>query len=195
MKRFLRILLLVLVFLIVWELSGIFEYIKECTEYNTNKDIPNSVDMVVALTGGAKRLPEAFKLMQDVHAKHLLISGVDPKVKFEKLAQTYGWDNSYKDQVLLDYASQTTYDNAKITASFVKDFQVKQIVLVTSVYHMKRAHSMFKEALAASNVEIITHSVITNPIDPQNWWKDKSAYILLIEYIKSEEHRILEKLF
>lgn len=195
MRKFLKAFILLLVFAIVWELAGVFEYVKQSAEFNTNKEIPQNIDMVVALTGGAKRLPEAFKIMQNINAKHLLISGVDQKVTFETLATAYNWDASLKSKVLLDYASQTTYDNARITSSFVKDFGVKQMVLVTSVYHMKRAYSLFNEELKNTGIELNTYSVYTKPIDALNWWREKGALLLLVEYLKFEEHKLVQRLF
>lgn len=145
-------------------------------------------DAIIVLTGGPERINKGLDLLHGGHkGKHLLISGVDPRVSIGTLIAL--WRPAETDPAIpccisLDSVARNTTENAAESARWLSSLpdqdQIKTLTLVTSAYHMPRAVLEFQAALPDLN--IIAYPVAT-PRAPGT----RTAYhvLLLSEYNKT----------
>ena len=142
----------------------------------------NKADAIVVLTGGRNRLKEAVKLLNAQVADKLFISGVFKGTSLKELQNREDVEIFNSELVTLDKRSTNTVENAKITAEWIKDHNIKSIYLVTSNYHMPR--SMVEFRYYNPKLEIIPYPVYSDKMD-KKWWKNwKSFKLLAGEYNK-----------
>jgi uncharacterized SAM-binding protein YcdF (DUF218 family) len=112
-------------------------------------------DAIIVLTGGEGRIPSGFELLLAEKADKLLISGVLGFLSKEEILFNNASAFTEEDQedlknhccIELDYIADTTETNAIESAKWIKDNNVKSIILVTSDYHMPRSYMLFSVAL------------------------------------------------
>ncbi len=81
--------------------------------------------------------------------------------------------------ILLDEVSENTQQNALAVAAIIKSRGYKQIILVTSPYHQRRAYLSFR-AVLGSEVHIINHSAVDHSWRRLGWWTNEYSYKLTI---------------
>lgn len=92
---------------------------------------------IVVLTGGKNRIKVAFDSVKRFHAKNVLISGVYRGTKLEDIL---GDTDVIGDvTVVLGYKALNTEGNAKEICEVAEELGMKEIVLITSDYHMFRS--------------------------------------------------------
>lgn len=101
--------------------------------------LPAHADAILALTGGAKRVETALRLLADGRARLLLVSGVGGPTEFAELARRAGVSGSLRDRVTLGRAATSTRGNAQEAAAWARPRDVRSIIVVTAFYHMPRA--------------------------------------------------------
>lgn len=109
--------------------------------FDTRKIEDLSSDLVcediVVLTGGKNRIKLAFDSVKRFHAKNVLISGV---YKGTKLEDILGDTEVTGDvTVILGYKALNTEGNAKEIREVAEELGMREIVLITSDYHMFRS--------------------------------------------------------
>lgn len=178
--------------LFVWELLGFFNYANSLLKYkNTAVDF-NEVELLVVLTGSIGRLDTAYNLFKEHNIKTLLVSGVGEKVTYEVLANKYFWDSNLKEKIIIESESKTTLDNARYTASTIIEHDYKNICIVTSLTHMKRAYFIFNRVMDGLDINVSYYSSNPNELDAEDWWKDtKLAKTVFVEYVKYEYYKFL----
>lgn len=95
------------------------------------------IDGIVVFTGGSNRIETALSILKDGFLMPILISGVNPSVTEDKLLKNLHVDK--QSLVTLDYKSQSTSDNARMTIRWANANEIEEIGLVTSYYHMPRS--------------------------------------------------------
>ena len=178
--------------LFLWIAAGeIYDY--EDT-FHANKD-GATVDVVLCLAGGKRRIPLAVDLWAKLKQSRpqgsspvLFFSGVGPKAGFQTI-KDQGVSHEIlsmmkDDQVIFENVSGNTFENAEIFASFAKQKHWKQVVLVTAGYHMRRAHFVLRKILDP-DVVIKTYTVDAVHFDRNEWHQNAYAIrVTMIEYIK-----------
>ncbi len=104
----------------------------------------HTADCAVVLTGGANRVHEGFALLAQKQVRKLIISGVFEGAKLDEifpLLPFYG-TIAAKD-VVLEKNSRTTFGNAQQSLALVEALKCRDVVLVTSYLHMRRALRTF----------------------------------------------------
>ncbi len=101
--------------------------------------LPPHADAIVALTGGAERVETALHLLLDGYGARLLVSGVNPAADFDDLARRAGVTTALSNQVTLGKAAFDTHGNALETAGWVRQNDIRSLIVVTAGYHMPRA--------------------------------------------------------
>lgn len=96
---------------------------------------------IVVLTGGPHRLETGLMLLKTGKGERLLISGVNKDVKPNEILP------DTRLPVDLDYSAQNTIQNAQETKSWVERHHFHSLILVTSRYHMPRAHLELSQRL------------------------------------------------
>ena len=158
---------------------GIRIYGDNLYEYPADPDpltLPKN-SLIVCLAGGKHRIETAFSLFADGVGEHLFIVGAGKRataaalsrIQAAKVAQKISWDRFDKIQVESD--SRNTIENAFVVKKFLdQNPNVKNIVLVTSTYHMRRAMFMIAQQISA-NVNIIPYTPLNAEIAQDNWWQ------------------------
>lgn len=135
---------------------------------------PQRTDAIIVLTGGAKRIEHGLALMADGQARRMLISGVDPSVRPRELAARYGAPmRLFECCIDLGFEAIDTRSNAEEAAAWVKSGGYRAIRLVTTDWHMRRAHFELRQAMPAE-VTILRDAVRSDP----------ELMVLLTEYNK-----------
>ena len=95
---------------------------------------------IVVLTGGADRIEAALRLFAAGRADRLLISGIGGGADLAVLGRRSGVDTaSLAGRVTLGRNATSTHGNARETASWVRENQIRTLIVVTAFYHMPRA--------------------------------------------------------
>lgn len=131
-------------------------------------------DAIVVPTGGSGRIQRGVALLRADAANELLVTGVYEQVKPREFAAEYDVPASLMECcITLGFAAINTRGNARETASWVADNDVRSVRLVTSDWHMRRAALELESALPDG----IT--VLRDPVR-----SDPSLWILFLEYHK-----------
>ncbi len=141
-------------------------------------------DGIVVLTGGTARIDGALALLAEGRAERLLISGVNPAVGRDAIAEMVPADlrPALDCCVDLDHA-RDTIENATSTGAWTTEQGFSSLIVVTSDYHMPR--SMAELADAMPGVRLIAFPVSSPDLDLRRWWRDPVVFNLLIrEYSK-----------
>lgn len=141
-------------------------------------------DGIVVLTGGKSRIKEAVKLLSAGKAQRLLISGVHAQTSRRQLARLVPGAKPLFDCCIdLGRAAQDTIGNALETRSWARQKGFKSLIVVTSVYHMRRSLVEFKSAMP--NIKLVPYSIDSTNVRMDRWWSDKVTLKLLFsEYMK-----------
>lgn len=117
---------------------------------------PQGKSVVLVLSGGVWTTGEAFQMSAEtlqrfvagVRAANalgcpLLFSGGFPgratEGQISEMVARAAGDMKYNGPLLVEGASRTTWENMKFSKPYLKELQAKDVVLVTSAYHMKRS--------------------------------------------------------
>lgn len=135
---------------------------------------PNALpkgDAIVALTGGAERIPDAVSWLAQGRGERLLISGVGTQVSVEQLAQKSpplrSWLACCVD---VGHRAMNTVGNAEETRAWAAFRGYRSLLVVTSSYHMPRALLELKRHMP--NVELIAAPVVTDRLQGMRIWSD-----------------------
>jgi len=122
--------------------------------------------VIVVLGGGygdhsfsAYRISEAIRLFKNGLCNKLLLVGNKLEVEY-MLAKARS--EGIVDGLFFDDNSEDTIDNAYYSKLIITKLNEKEIVLVTSAFHMDRAYKVFSKIYGPS-FRIIKHSVKCNP--------------------------------
>ena len=151
------------------------------------------VDAIVAVSGGdtAARADEAIKLYLDGWAPTLIFSGAAADSSgpsnaqaMERRAIAAGVPET---SIIIEEFSRTTAENALNTSRFISERAISKIILVTSVYHQRRASLEFSINLGPS-VTIYNHPVASDKqwagfwwwTTPKGWWLAGSELLKIV---------------
>jgi len=118
---------------------------------NQKKIINENKKAIVVLTGGPRRLEEAFQLLERKMGSALFISGVNPVVTKEDLKKILNTNTSNKKNILFDCCvyyekkSKNTQSNSIEANKWLTENDYNEIFLVTSTSHMPRSIYEFKK--------------------------------------------------
>ncbi|MBY0427630.1 MAG: YdcF family protein [Alphaproteobacteria bacterium] len=170
-------------FLLIW-LAGLVIYSHDTMDLQKYGMNPNvKADGIVVLTGGTERVPAGLDLLQAGAAPRLLISGVDPRTGAESIIQNHPAKSKMECCITLGVFAEDTHGNAKEAAGWVKKYDLKSLIVVTSNYHMRRALLEFHQALPNIPIDYVA----VNPPSAHigEWWAyPGTASLMMEEYNK-----------
>ncbi len=109
-------------------------------EVHRASELPERVDGIVVLTGGADRIETAFHLLERERAPRLLITGVSRAATLADLTRLSNLNPAmWAYRVTVGHEAVTTHGNAAEAAAWAGEIQAKTLIVVTSNYHMPRA--------------------------------------------------------
>lgn len=196
------IVLAVLIFSTLYRLLGdaIFDYPSNPALKNISPET-----IIVCLAGGKGRIDAAYELFLQGFGAELWIIGAGPKIHAYDLEKSLPNNLSEKlnparlQKIYVENVSKNTIENAYAISQLLKDkMQVKEILLITSSYHMKRSLLILRASLP-KEIQIIPYSPPKEIIQKDDWFKTwigieltgreivKYAYAksLLLPYLKS----------
>ena len=131
-------------------------------------------DAIVVPTGSGGRIPRGLALLRDGAAERMLVTGVDRDVKPREFAAEYDVaPRLMRCCVTLGFAALDTRGNARETAQWMRERDVRSLRLVTADWHMRRAALELQSALP-EGTEVLRDAVRSQP----------SFGILFLEYHK-----------
>ncbi len=122
-----------------------------------------TVDAAIVLTGGPGRIEHAVDVLKAGKAQRLLIAGADPSVTKKDLARRIpGAGRWLSCCVDLGSESVDTRSNAEEASRWLARHQYRSLRLITSDWHMRRAHYEFSRVLRGK-YQLIDDGVRTEP--------------------------------
>ncbi len=120
-------------------------------------------DAVIVLTGGPGRIARGLEVIESGEAKEMFVSGVDPEVKPAEFAEQFKVSRRTMDCcVTLGFLAVDTRSNAGEVAQWMKEKEFTSARLVTTDWHMARAHSEVSGTLPAGTA-IVKDAVVSHP--------------------------------
>ncbi|MEK7773293.1 MAG: YdcF family protein [Deltaproteobacteria bacterium] len=176
-RNYMLLPVLILLFAVIARLF--FNFVRETTGYGTGVQ---KADAIVVLTGGKGRVEEGLNLLRRGTAGILIISGVNEDADVDSIyLKKLNEDEKLK--IILEKRSKSTYENAIEVGRLLNAYNIRSLVLLTSLYHMKRAEYIFTRVLPPA-VRIEAYGVSTPNFDETGWWSGNSLLILTVEFLK-----------
>lgn len=142
-----------------------------------------SVDAIVVLTGGSKRMDAGVSLLTGGTAPVLFVSGVDHRVDPARVRDLVPDAGDRLEQATIDccivlgYGASDTLGNARETALWAQATNRRSLVLVTSNYHMPRARLEFEHAMPEAL--LVPYPVVPADVRMDAWWRWPGTFGLL----------------
>ena len=192
-KQYIFIFVIIIIaFFLILQGIGFSEYANTTLSYQNNRIVPKNTGMIVVLTGGSGRITAAYDLMKEMDVPVLFVAGVHKTVNFDALAKEFKLDASYRDRIKIDNVSRTTLENAKVAQQFAEENDINTIVVVTSLYHIKRAEYVFGKVFEDQGALILPYSTNTKQVEPGEWWHNYNTFSNLFqEFVKYQYYRAL----
>ncbi len=156
MKFFKIFFSLFFVFLILFAISLIedFLFLQNLKQHNLNF---KNIEGIVVLTGGKGRISEALKYSNQPNVKFIIISGANPlSSKRDILSHYKEHKNSFK-KVIIENFSKNTIENAVETKKIIKGKNVVNILIITSLTHLKRSKFIFQKVFYNTDKNLFFH--------------------------------------
>ena len=155
--KFLKIFFTFLfIFLILFTLSLLEDFLFIQNLKNQNLNFGN-IDCIIVLTGGKGRISEAFKYINQPNVQFIVISGANPLSSRKDILSHYKEHKHYFKKIIIENFSKNTIENAIETKRIIKGKNVKNILIITSVTHLKRAKYIFKKLFYNVNKKLFFH--------------------------------------
>jgi uncharacterized SAM-binding protein YcdF (DUF218 family) len=139
-------------------------------------------DAIVVLTGGRGRTDEGLALLRKGRSKLLILSGVHQDADLDSIFLNRV-NNVERGKIVLEKRSRSTFENALEMRKLMEERGYDSMVLITSGYHIKRAHYTFTKVMP-KGFRIETYSVSTPNFDERRWWEGGSLGLLAAEFVK-----------
>jgi uncharacterized SAM-binding protein YcdF (DUF218 family) len=173
-------------FLFLFILGGVFFSIQSLFKNPAPARTKDHYDAIICLAGGKGRMLYAFELFREGFAEHLFFSGTDSSFSWNDLTKRLQLDEKepFKKRIFLDNTSRSTIENAFLSLQFVRKKNHRNILLVTSDYHMKRSYLIFRK-IFPSTIHIYTEITPSKTVTAKNWWRSLIGWRLLtLEWLK-----------
>lgn len=121
-------------------------------------------DAIVVLTGGKGRLERGIALLAQHKAQRLFVSGTERTVRKKELAlRTHVPEALFDCCVDLGQESVDTRSNAVETAKWLRDHHYRSVRLITTDWHMPRAHADLARQIGRDHIVIVPDAVRSEP--------------------------------
>lgn len=151
--------------------------------YLSPQDILEKAGAIVVVSGGDNdaRIKKGVELYKEGWAPTLIFSGaaaegnISNAKAMKRIAVKQGVP---AEDILIEEKSETTIENAQLTAVLVAEYGYKNIILVTSPYHQRRTYQLFKKEMP--DVNIINQSALDENWRKKGWWENNVGRFLTI---------------
>lgn len=151
---------------------------------------PPAADCIALLTGGKGRLETALRLLAEGKGKMLFVSGAGKEVTLKDLLSRasgptqLALGQKYRGQppIELGNEAENTIGNAIETERWIQGKSCRNLLLVTSNYHMPRSLVEFRERLPG--IELIPVAVFPEDFAGDGFDDEGNRALLMSEYHK-----------
>lgn len=120
-------------------------------------------DAVIVATGGAGRIAQGLRVLEQGYATSMLVTGVDPEVTAQEFAVEFEVsDEQMECCVVLGFMAVDTRGNATETADWVRKNNIASLRFVTTDWHMRRAGHELARTLP-EDVRVVRDAVPSRP--------------------------------
>ncbi|MCY6383635.1 YdcF family protein [Hoeflea prorocentri] len=165
-------------------LAGSFlRFSRDVIELTPPKSLAKA-DGIVVLTGGSRRIDRAIELLDNGTAAHLLISGVNPSTTGSQIQRlTKAEPALFECCVDIGHDAIDTIGNANEAALWVRKHGYRNVIVVTSNYHMPR--SLLELRRVDPQTNFVPYPVVTLELTHLRWLQEPGALrMLAAEYVK-----------
>jgi len=175
-----------LVVALIW-FCGLFAFAAR-VQGSTPPRAPAPAHGIVALTGANSndRLSAAMGLLEDGYGRRMLVSGVDRKASREDIRNvSRAVRRLYDCCVDLGFTAADTVGNARETLAWAKAMRYRELIVVTTDYHMPRAMLELNAVLRPEGIATQAYAVPTRALKRRDWWRNPgAARLMVVEYCK-----------
>lgn len=163
---------------LLWDFSHFIRMSQQLSRETVN----SRPEAILVLTGASERIPKALELLEAQASPLLIISGTARDTTLTDVfnaqaSSARNWGALWN-KILLESSSTSTVENAMEVNRIVRARGIKQLLLVTSDYHLPRALDVFD--LYAPDVEVEGFGVNEKTHSPSSWldrtWKRGIEY-------------------
>ena len=142
--------------------------------------IKKNVNNIVVLTGNTGRLVFGLDLMSNNIKSRMLITGVAKGVKYSEIIKNR---DVKRDRIDLGYKAQTTLGNAIETSLWIKEYDIRDIILVTDNWHMQRTLLLFN--ITMPNIEVSPYPIESMNFTMEDFFQfEKKTFFIYKEHLK-----------
>jgi uncharacterized SAM-binding protein YcdF (DUF218 family) len=151
---------------------------------------PEKADAVFVLAGDAsgQRILKGAELVRQGYAPRAIVSGPAGDYGYYEcdLAIPFAVKAGYPGSEFVPFPNHahSTREEAAAAAEELRSLGAHRVLLVTSLYHTRRAGSLFRAA--APGLKFIVVSAPDENFNPDGWWRNREARkTFLIEWLKT----------
>ena len=171
--------------------------LRSFSNFLIKQDAPEKAELMVVLSGNAfDRGNEGARLYKEGYASHIVCLGGNLERAFLIVGDTVYESDLCKKNILkngvpdslvtvLRYGTSTR-EEADTILGYCKQHQIKKIIVVTSLFHTRRAGKVYKKRFAAEGIQVMMRGAHDSQFDENLWWQSEYGMIgLNNEYMKS----------
>ncbi|BCD67491.1 YdcF family protein [Nitratiruptor sp. YY09-18] len=193
----------ILISMIIICIAGFFsfsdEILTEYAKFFTVNNATKKADLIFILGGNPKTRPaKAVELVKQGFSNKVVMTHIKDKalkyqnffIKEEKLTEAILKSESIPFKIIpciKKDGATSTFDEAYSLAEYVKNNNLKHVIIVTDAFHTKRALYAFKKIfrLEKLNTKVEVAAAYNGVYRENNWWKtEKGLRSYIIEPIK-----------
>ena len=181
-----KILFLFSLIIILVDIYDFYTFInKQTNKINTYRGI----DAIIVFTGGENRVQSGIDLISNNVGKRLFISGVNPDTNIFDISEQILSDEDLLNCCIdLGKKANNTIENAIESIDWIKNNNYKNVIIVTSNYHMKRSLFILKNF--DRSINFIPHNVQSKFLQNKNITIYAKMKTIISEYAKLTYTRI-----
>ena len=148
-------------------------------------------DAILILGGSADtRAKKSIELLNYGYSTNILITQPAPPIKEYQKLWVSDFDNlktilafekvKYKVVPSINGGAKSTFDEARDLLKYSEKYNLKRIIIVTDIFHTRRAKYAFDQVFKKSNCIIEIAGASNEIYDETNWWKTErglNAYV------------------
>jgi uncharacterized SAM-binding protein YcdF (DUF218 family) len=171
--------------------------LRSFSDFLMKQDPAEKADLMVVLSGDAfDRGNEGARLYKQGYANHIVCPGGNLEELFLILGDTlYESDlckrnivrNGVADSLVtvLHYGTSTR-EEADTILGYCKEHRIKKVIVVTSLFHTRRAGNVYKKRFAEEGIKVLMRGAHAFDFDENLWWQNEYGLIgLNNEYMKT----------
>lgn len=143
-------------------------------------------DAVIAISGDGtgERARTAARLLLDGYGAWLIVSGSPGKSTLDMMGVALDMGVP-RERILVDDTSDSTLKNAEHSARLMQERGLRRAIVVTSLYHARRAAWVFRSVFLPRRLRVRTFATENEYFEMRRWWTRPDDRIFVTrEYAK-----------